>query len=95
MKLEDDSHDVAIGAAVIALLAAAVGWAAGLHALVYVAILVPFGALVLYLWTRPSRWARALAIVLMPGILLIYLLPQRTRLAMEKKKPATRTGAGL
>ena len=95
MKLEDDSHDVAIGAAVVTLLAALIGWAAGLHGLIYVAVLVPFGALVLFLWTRPSRWARALAIVLMPGILLIYLLPQKTRHAIAQKKPATRTGAGL
>ncbi len=76
--------DVLIGLMVVAFGALLIWLAFGLPALMWVVMACVLGSLVLYLWSRESRWARGLAILLMPAILLTYLVPKNTRTATDE-----------
>ena len=68
--------DAAIGVFVSAALGFLVWAMSGFKGLAFVAILIISGGLVMRLFESPSKWSRALAILMLPALLLTYLKPK-------------------
>lgn len=77
MKSKPD--DAIVGLAVVAVAALLVWYALGLKILLWVFGLFLFGTVVLHLWSSKSIALRFLAVVLMPAVLLIYLIPKKSK----------------
>jgi hypothetical protein len=71
-----EPKDFVIGAVVVLAAAALLLYATGFGFLLYVAYVMAFCAVILALWNSGAKWARVLAIILMPAILLKHLLPK-------------------
>jgi hypothetical protein len=70
---------VAVGAGLIFFALWAAWKFGGLAGVVYVVFIPAYASLVVHLWHKKSRWAKVVAVVLLPALLLL------------KKHPATST----
>ena len=73
---------------VTSVLVLAFAWAAGgATGIVMLVVAAITALLVPYLWNRPSRWAKGVAIFFCSGILLRYLLPRDLKERIAKIPP--------
>jgi hypothetical protein len=76
-------YDALIGLAVVAAAAFVIWYILGIWTVIWVFGLLLYGIVILNLWSSKSIAAKALAIVLMPAILLVYLVPKSTRRVIQ------------
>ncbi len=72
-------YDLAVGGALVLLLAAALFGAGGTVEVIYRFLLWAWAAAALALWRSPSRADKTLAAIMVPAILLAFLLPGRLK----------------
>lgn len=77
--MKQNTSDAVIGGLTLVACALLVWLLSGLHGVVYIALAIVVGAIVLHLFERPSPWSKLLAILLLPALLLTYLKPRSTR----------------
>lgn len=78
------TKDIVIGGSLLAGVCAWLLIALGPMALVWLGVTVALTWLVLDLWFSGSEWRRVLAVVLMPALLLVYLMPSRYKRAIAQ-----------
>ncbi|XHS77839.1 hypothetical protein ACFJGW_19295 [Burkholderiaceae bacterium UC74_6] len=81
--MKSKPNDALVGLLVVTALVLMTWCTLGFRTLLWLISLFLFGALILYLWSSKSVGVRMLAVVLMPAILLVYLIPKDTRRAMQ------------
>jgi len=77
------NKDTAVGIVLIALIVFSVGYAAGIHGLLYVGITVAIGMLALVLYSSKSKVSKIGAFVLFPELLTKLLMPKSTKKAIK------------
>ncbi len=85
-------YDPLIGLAVAAAAAFFIWYVLGVWTVVWVFGLLLYGIVILKLWFSNSVAAKVLSVVLMPAILLIYLVPRRTKRAIQYRSTAGQYG---
>ena len=88
LTVESKPNDAFIGLAVVAFAASVIWYALGLKVVLWVLWIFLFGAVVLHLWSSKSVTARVLAVVLMPAVLLVYLIPKSTKRGIHARGEA-------
>jgi len=75
------SIDLLIGLLILSLTALAIVGSSGV---LYVGLLYLIRRLTIYLWELGPRWAKSIAFLLVPAVLLIYIIPARTKHSIER-----------
>jgi hypothetical protein len=77
------NKDTVVGIVLIALIVFSVGYAGGVHGLLYVGITVAIGMLALVLYSSKSKVSKIGAFVLFPELLTKLLMPKSTKKALK------------
>lgn len=85
--MNHDPKDFKIGVIVIAVAAIASVIAAGTFGFGYSTRLVALGCVALFLATRSGVFPRIIAVILMPAVLLVKLLPKNFKQKIQKITP--------
>ena len=76
------ASDAAVGALVLGVSGLLIGAVSGSRGLALASLLFVIGSVVMRLFESKSKWSKALAIFMLPALLLTYLQP--------KKKPSSK-----
>jgi TctA family transporter len=78
------NKESSIGIGVVIILVSLIGYVGGVHGLISLGIMFAFGMLALFLYSRKSKIAKAGAILVFPEILTKFLMPKRTKRAIDE-----------
>lgn len=77
------NKDTAVGIVLVTLIVFLVGYAAGVHGLLYVGITVVIGMLALLLYSSKSKASKIGGVVLFPELLTKLLMPKSIKKAIK------------